>query len=135
MAEEADTLRSKGINPSAQRVAVARFVLHTKAHPSADEVWSHVRRDFPMVSRATIYNTLNLFVEKGLLRQFSLREGHVVFDPNISAHHHFIDEESGAIIDIPWDALRVKGIAELTDLDAKDYQVVVRGTRRRSPSA
>ncbi|HSN81499.1 MAG TPA: transcriptional repressor, partial [Polyangiales bacterium] len=58
---EAAFLEERGIKPSAQRVAVAEFVLHTDAHPSADEVWSRVRERFPMVSRATVYNTLNLF--------------------------------------------------------------------------
>ena len=79
--DKTSLLMDHGINPSAQRVAVAQYVLHTDEHPSADEVWTRVRKRFPHVSRATIYNTLNLFVEKGLLRQFVLTEGRVVFDP------------------------------------------------------
>ena len=66
-----------------------------------------VRKRFPMLSRATVYNTLNLFVEKGLLRALVLAEGKVVFDPKTDAHHHFIDETTGAIHDVPWDALEV----------------------------
>jgi SAM-dependent methyltransferase len=50
-----------------------------------------------MVSRATVYNTLNLLVEKGLLKQLTLAEGRVVFDPNMERHHHFIDEVTGTI--------------------------------------
>jgi Fe2+ or Zn2+ uptake regulation protein len=76
-----DILRSHGIQPSAQRLAVAAYVLDTEAHPSAEQVWGRVRERFPMISRATVYNTLNLFVEKGLLRQLALSEGSVVFDP------------------------------------------------------
>ena len=87
--DQAAFLQQRGINPSAQRVAVAQYVLHTEDHPSADEVWTRVRKRFPHVSRATVYNTLNLFVEKGLLRQFVLTEGRVVFDPKIEDHHHF----------------------------------------------
>jgi Fur family transcriptional regulator, iron response regulator len=52
------TLRQHGIQPSAQRVAVAEFVLHTDEHPSADVVWKRVRERFPWISRATVYNTL-----------------------------------------------------------------------------
>ena len=66
--EFAQCLRDKGLQPSAQRLAVAQFVLATDAHPSADEVLREVQKTFPMVSRATVYNTLNSFVEKGFIR-------------------------------------------------------------------
>ena len=54
-----------------------------------------------MISRATVYNTLNLFAEKGLVRDLHLSPDSVVFDANTGAHHHFIDEETGRIYDIP----------------------------------
>jgi len=80
--------REYGIQPSAQRVAVAQYVLNTGDHPSADRVFAQVRKGFPMLSRATVYNTLNLFVKKGLLREFVLAEGRIVFDPKTDRHHH-----------------------------------------------
>jgi len=52
-----ERLRAHGIQPSAQRVGIARYVLATDEHPSADQVWDRVRRDMPVVSRATVYNT------------------------------------------------------------------------------
>ena len=125
-----ERLRALGINPSAQRMAVAEYVLHTEAHPSADEVWTRVKKRFPMISRATVYNTLNLFIEKGLLRQFALTEGRLVFDPNVDDHHHFIDEETGKIYDVPWDALEVSKIEKLKSFDVREYQVVLRGRTR-----
>ena len=128
--DETTILRRHGVNPTAHRVAVAKYVLQTDTHPSADEVWTRVRRDFPMVSRATVYNTLNLFVKQGLLRQYILTEGRVVFDPNMADHHHFIDERNGAIFDIPWDALQVSRIEHLEGFDVGEYQVVMRGRRR-----
>lgn len=130
--DQSTALQSAGINPSAQRVAVAQYVLHTEDHPSADEVWTRVRKRFPHVSRATIYNTLNLFVEKGLLRQFVLTEGRVVFDPNTSDHHHFVDEETGKIHDVPWDAVKVANVSDLEGLEVREYQVVMRGTVTRA---
>jgi Fe2+ or Zn2+ uptake regulation protein len=124
-------LREHEIQPSAQRVAVAEFVLETEEHPSADSVWARVKDNFPMLSRATTYNTLNLFVQKGLLRELVLAEGRVVFDPNVEAHHHFIDEETGAIHDIPWSALQVKNIDGLRGYDVREYQVVMHGKRSK----
>lgn len=132
MASELETLRKHQINPSAQRLAVAEYVFHTREHPSADQVWSRVRERFPMISRATVYNTLNLFVERGLLRAYVLTEGRVVFDPNTEDHHHFIDDETGAIHDVPWDAVEVSQVGELEGYEIREYQVVMRGTRRRS---
>ena len=79
--DDISLLKDHGIKPSAQRVAVAQYVLHTDEHPSADEVWTRVKKHFPLVSRATIYNTLHLFVEKGLLRQSALTEGRVAETP------------------------------------------------------
>lgn len=100
------TLRNRGIQPSAQRVAVAEYVLRTAEHPSADLVWRRVRERFPWISRATVYNTLHLFVEKGLLQRLTIAEESVVFDPITATHHHFIDDETGAIHDVRGSASR-----------------------------
>lgn len=130
-----EALAAHGIQPSAQRVAVAEVVLASDEHPSADRVWSTVKKTFPMISRATVYNTLNLFVEKGLLRELVLEQGNVVFDPKLDAHHHFIDEESGRIHDVPWDALKVVDIDKLSGFDVREYQVVMRGRAPARPGA
>jgi Fe2+ or Zn2+ uptake regulation protein len=129
-------LRDHGIQPSAQRLAVADYVLHTADHPSADQVFARVSGAIPMLSRATVYNTLNLFVEKGLLRAFQLGEGRTVFDPLVDRHHHFVDEETGQIVDVPWDAVKVSRVDTLEGFDVREYQVVMRGRRaggRRRP--
>jgi Fe2+ or Zn2+ uptake regulation protein len=122
-------LRSHGVQPSAQRVAVGEYVLSTDTHPSADEVWRRVKRTFPFVSRATVYNTLNLFVRAGLLRELVLAEGRVVFDPKVEPHHHFIDDGTGAIYDVPWGALRVANVDALKGFGVREYQVVMRGRK------
>jgi Fe2+ or Zn2+ uptake regulation protein len=120
-------LERHGIQASAQRVAVADYVLFTTDHPSADQVFAKVADRFPTLSRATVYNTLNLFVEKGLLRELVLAEGKQVFDPNTQPHHHFVDEDTGEIHDVPWSALEVKRVEGLKDFEVREYQVVLRG--------
>lgn len=128
--EVADRLVQHGVRPSAQRVAIASYVLDTEDHPCADQVWARVREQFPMVSRATVYNTLRHFTERGLLRELVLAEGRQVFDPKIEPHHHFVDDETGAIADIPWSALKVGKVDELEGVDVREYMVVVRGVQR-----
>jgi Fe2+ or Zn2+ uptake regulation protein len=128
-------LRSHGIQPSAQRMAVAEYVLRTAEHPSADVVWRRVRERFPWISRATVYNTLHLFEERGLLRRLTIAEDSVVFDPVMETHHHFIDEKTGAIHDVPWDSVQVCNIDSLQDYEVREYQVVMRGTLITNPSS
>lgn len=127
-------LRAHGIQPSAQRVVVAERVLDSEEHPSAEQVLAAVKRALPVISRATVYNTLNLLVEKGLLRELVLTPGHVVFDPNLTPHHHFIDERTGVIHDVPWDSVEVRRVEGLADFDVREYQVVMRGRRGRRGS-
>ncbi|MGZ5432399.1 MAG: Fur family transcriptional regulator [Thermoanaerobaculia bacterium] len=126
-----ELLSGHGIQPSAHRVAVAQYVLTTDEHPSADRVWARVKERFPMISRATVYNTLHLFVEKALLRELHLAPDSVVFDPNMDRHHHLIDEETGRIHDVPWNQVEVRKIAGISEYEVSDYQVVMRGKKKK----
>ncbi|MCG3172546.1 MAG: hypothetical protein GMKNLPBB_00700 [Myxococcota bacterium] len=127
-------LREHHIQPSAQRVAVGGYVLFTEEHPSAEQVWERVKENFPWLSRATVYNTLNLFVKKGLIRELIITEGKSVFDPRLDPHHHFVDEESGDILDIPFDTLEVRRLKDLPGLDIHETQVIIRGRRSAAPA-
>jgi len=124
-------LRQRGIQPTPQRIAVANYVLKADSHPTAEQVLDEVRRTCPTVSRATVYNTLHLFVDRKLLREQVLKGGTVVFDSNVAAHHHFIDEDTGEVHDVPWEALKVTGAQTLDGFEVVDYQVIMRGRRRR----
>jgi Fe2+ or Zn2+ uptake regulation protein len=124
-------LKRNGIRPSAQRLAIANYVLWTEDHPTAESVYARVLETFPMMSRGTVYNTLNLFVRKGLLRELHLRDdAGVRYDPRLSKHHHFLDQDTGHIYDIPWSELRVSNVAALRGFQVDEYQVVLRGRRR-----
>jgi Fur family iron response transcriptional regulator len=124
-------LREQGIQPTPQRLAVAAYVLTTTAHPSAEKVWAEVRRRCPAVSRATVYNTLRLFADKQLLKTHCLREGALVFDGHVEPHHHFIDDDTGRVYDVAWQAVTVKGARALKGFAIDDYQVVMRGRKQK----
>lgn len=125
-------LREHGIQPSAQRVAVAGYVLTTHDHPSAELAFRTVRERFPWISRATVYNTLNLLADRGLLQRLTIAEGSVVFDAVTEKHHHLIDEETGTIHDVPWERVQVCNIESLHEYRVDDYQVLMRG-KLKSP--
>jgi len=132
MKTSTDILREAGISPSSQRVAIADFVLHTGTHPSADEVLVEARKRLPTISVATIYNTLHLFVEHGLLRTLELSNNHTVYDPCMEPHHHFIDDQTGRIHDVPLDAVSVTH-DDFDNFDIREVQVVLRG--RSNPNS
>ncbi|RQW06939.1 MAG: transcriptional repressor [Calditrichaeota bacterium] len=123
-------LKECGVQPTPQRIAVLNFIMQTDTHPSADQVLENVRNECPTVSRATVYNTLNLLVRKGLLQTQILREGTVVFDRNVNKHHHFIDLDTGEIYDIPWDALTVIHKKSLENFEVEELQVVLKGRKK-----
>jgi Fe2+ or Zn2+ uptake regulation protein len=131
MNQIASILRNGGVRPTLQRIAVAKFVLNIKSHLSADEVLEQVRRQHPTISRATVYNTLNLLADRGLVKAQILKEGIVVFDSNIERHHHFIDDDTGNIYDLPWEALKVTGEKSLNDFQVREYQVILKGKKKR----
>jgi Fe2+ or Zn2+ uptake regulation protein len=130
MQKAMEVLREHGIQPTPQRLAVLQFIHASHTHPSADDVYSSVRRTCPTVSRATVYNTLNLLAEKGVIKTQMLREGSLVFDARTQQHHHFIDEETGQIYDVPWEAIQVNPGKDLADFDVREIQVVLRGKKR-----
>ena len=117
------------IQPTAQRVAIADVVLTSTQHPSADDVLAAVNSKHPTVSRATVYNTLNLFVERGLCRALVLKEGHTVYDPHLAPHHHLVDEESGTVYDLPFDAVDVTLNTPIDGFDVDQIEVVIRGRK------
>jgi len=123
-------LRARGIQPTAQRIAIGRYVLCEADHPTAEHVKQWVDENFPKISLATVYNTLRAFVEAGLLREVRLPDRDaVVFDNLTSPHHHFLDEETGTVHDLPLDAVEVKVLVG-PEFDVRTATVLVRGTRR-----
>jgi len=129
-------LREAGIFPSPQRLAVASVVLHTDAHPSAEQVMEQIAGLDHHVSRATVYNTLNLFVQKRLLQELVIREGQLVFDPNVEPHHHFFDQSSGEIFDLSSEEVSIslgeRAHEKLSRFAIEDIQIVIRGRCKSS---
>jgi Fur family iron response transcriptional regulator len=100
-------LQSRGITPTPQRVEIARILLARPQHLSAEQVLGVLKQGDLSVSKATVYNTLGLFAEKGLVREVIVDPSKVFYDSNCGNHHHFYDVDS----------------CTLTDIDARDIDV------------
>ncbi|MDZ4835853.1 MAG: transcriptional repressor [Candidatus Melainabacteria bacterium] len=101
-----ELLTIKGVKLTSQRLVITDYLMQTHDHPTADEVLAAVAEKLPMaLSRATVYNTLNALVEAGVIREVLTEPGRTRYDANTSEHHHFVDINSGKIIDIPQEML------------------------------
>ena len=94
-------LREQGVAPTEQRLEIARVLFSLGKHISAEQVLAMVNSGAARVSKATVYNTLNLFAERGLIRQLSVDGARTWFDSNVAPHYHFHDVDTGALMDLP----------------------------------
>lgn len=100
MLESHQYLRRFAIKPSVQRSAVMDFMLKNRIHPTIDEIYMALSPNMPTLSKTTVYNTLDLFVEKGAVRALAIDERNARYDVDISAHGHFMCKSCGKVHDI-----------------------------------
>lgn len=96
----AERLKSKGVLPTAQRLRIASLLLASPQHLTAEQILSRLREGGMRVSKATVYNTLNLFAAKGVIRQLAMNGDRAWFDSNTEPHFHFQDVETGTLTDL-----------------------------------
>lgn len=101
------------VMPTSQRVQVAEVIFSKPQHLSAEQVLDKVSAMGHSISRATIYNTLGLFSEKGLVRQVIIDPDRVLYDPHTAPHHHLYNCESGELTDVDASTVEFKTIPEL----------------------
>jgi Fur family peroxide stress response transcriptional regulator len=92
-------LKEKGVRFTPQRQAILEFLLGTDTHPTADEIYNHVKAKFPGVSLGTIYNTLNMLKEHGHILELSYGDMSSRFDGNPQNHYHVVCTECGRVVD------------------------------------
>jgi len=111
--EVVELLRAHGIAPTHQRVEIARVLFARREHLSADQILSLVNARYAETSKATVYNTLKLLVDKKLIRELVVDPTRIVYDPNTAPHHHFYDVVTGRLTDVSAEAVRVSGLPPL----------------------
>jgi len=120
-------LRSHDINPTSQRIEIARTLFLRCEHLSAEDVFALVNDESVCVSKATVYNTLGLFAEHGLIREVIADPARVFYDPNTAPHHHFYDTSTGKLMDIPAKDVQIQGLPALPEgMCMEGVDVIVR---------
>jgi Fur family iron response transcriptional regulator len=109
-------LNGVGLRPTRQRLALAKLLFDgCDRHVTAEELHAEALSANVSVSLATVYNTLHQFTAAHLLREVVVEPGRSYFDTNVSDHHHFFYEESGAIQDIPEESVEIAGLPEIPE--------------------
>lgn len=128
----AQLLRRQGITPTHQRMEIAHVLFSRREHLSADQILALVNSRYAETSKATVYNTLKLFVEKKLVRELMVDPDRIVYDPNTEPHHHLYDVVSGRLTDIPADNIRVVGLPPLPPGTVSEGVDIIVRTRPQS---
>lgn len=132
-ADVADLLRRHDINPTHQRIEIAYALFSRGEHVSADQVLAAVNGRHSETSKATVYNTLKLFLEKKLVREVIVDPSKVFYDPNTEPHHHLYNVDTGELADIDASRIEISGLPQLPDgMVTEGVDVIVRVRSRAS---
>jgi Fur family transcriptional regulator, iron response regulator len=123
-------LREKGVRPTRQRLEIGELLLTTPRHMSAEQILQELREKGSRLSKATVYNTLNLLSKEGIVREIAVDPERMVYDSAAHPHHHFYNVDTGELTDIDDATVRISGLPELPEGTVEQgIEIVVRVRR------
>ena len=127
-----EKIASYGIKPTPQRVKIADILLEKPQHLSAEQILERLRESGSTVSKATVYNTLNLFGERGLVRELSVDPERRYYDSSNVPHHHFYNVDTCELTDIDESDVRISALPPLPEgTESQSVEVLIKVRRRR----
>jgi Fur family peroxide stress response transcriptional regulator len=121
-------LKEKGILLTIQRSAILEFLQGNTQHPTADEIYESLRGIYPALSRATVYNTLDLLKQYGLVHEVTIERAKAHYDYNTDPHHHFLCRHCGRIYDVKMKGLSFARGSRLDGHEVEDARLYISGT-------
>jgi Fur family iron response transcriptional regulator len=121
-----------GILPTPQRIEIAAILLGRPQHMSAEHIIDKLKCSGSKVSKATVYNSLNLFSKRGLVREVMVDPVRKFYDSTTHAHHHFYNVDSGELSDIPDELVCFQNLPELPKGTERESIEVLIKVRDRS---
>ncbi|MBO7230797.1 MAG: transcriptional repressor [Bacteroidaceae bacterium] len=126
-AELKEELTNAGIRPSVQRLAIFEYVRNSCEHPTAEVVYEALRDELGSLSLTTVYNTLKLFVDAGLIMMLTIDDTFRCFDGNCCSHAHFRCNKCGKIMDFQIKKNFLSMVEGVEGLDITDAQLYLKG--------
>jgi Fur family iron response transcriptional regulator len=135
----AKLLAEQGLQVTVQRLDIAEYVLGKPQHLSAEQILGAMRSRGSRVSKATVYNTMNLFSERGIVRTVEVDSDRQYYDSRSEPHHHFYNVDTGELTDIPAESVRLDLSSQLPEgTERESVEIVIRvrtAGRPTSPAA
>ncbi|GAB6927194.1 peroxide-responsive transcriptional repressor PerR [Paenibacillus sp. JCM 10914] len=127
-----EQLKTTGVRITPQRHAILTYLVESKSHPTADEIYRALEPNFPSMSVATVYNNLKMFIEASMVRELTYGDNSSRFDANVSDHHHVICEQCGKIEDFSYPSLEDVGVQaeKCTGFEVKGLRMELYGLCR-----
>lgn len=123
-------LKDAGIKPTSQRVLILDYLRNNLIHPSSEQIYQSLHKEVSALSRATVYNTVNIFKEKGLIRVLDTGDEVAHYDIDMEEHAHFRCYSCGKI----WNVELPEHVEEELNLpegfESQDMQILVKGLCR-----
>ncbi|HSR13140.1 MAG TPA: transcriptional repressor [Thermodesulfobacteriota bacterium] len=127
-----------------QRQGILKLLHGNRTHPSAESIYGEIRKQYPRISFATVYNTLAKLAETGKIQELDIDPNKKRFDPSVVPHHHFYCKQCGTVLDVPEDSLPRMDLPRLRSNRVDGHEVegvqlnlkgVCRTCRRNNPAA
>ena len=116
--------REKGLKITSQRLAICNFILSRKDHPTAEKIYQELRNEYPTISLGTIYKTLHLLKDLGLIQELGFNEGSVRYDPDMELHINMVCSKCGIISDY-----KAEKVEKLWNAIISDIRIKPKGQR------
>jgi Fur family transcriptional regulator, peroxide stress response regulator len=123
-------LRKNGIKPSFQRIKIFDYLVNNPVHPTVDTIYRSLVNEIPTLSKTTVYNTMSLFIEQGIVQLITIEDNEVRYDADTSVHGHFKCTACQKVLDFHVDAgdISYKGIENFDIIEQHIYLKGVCGT-------
>jgi len=121
-----DYLSENGIRPMNKRVKIMNYLVSKRNHPTAEMIYLEMVNEIAGLSKTTVYNTLNLFVQEGIARALNIDSNELRFDADVSQHGHFKCKECGEVYDFSLNKDMLQDL-RLRNFILTDYQFSIKG--------
>ena len=121
-----DYLLENGIRPVNKRVKIMNYLVSRRNHPTAEMIYHELVNEITGLSKTTVYNTLNLFVQEGIVRALNIESNELRYESDISLHGHFKCKECGEVYDFSYNKELVEDL-RLKNFVLEDFQFSIKG--------
>ncbi|MDO4691146.1 MAG: Fur family transcriptional regulator [Fusobacterium sp.] len=120
-------LKEHGIKPSYQRLKIFQYMMENNNHPTVDMIYRALCPEIPTLSKTTVYNTLNLFIERKITTMVVIEENETRYDLVMGSHGHFKCVNCGKLIDIDLIDINYSACEEIQGSDITEKHIYLKG--------